>query len=877
MRRLFRRIVYLLRRDELEEEMRLHRELRAAKLRESGATDAEAAAHRLFGNELLYREESRDVWTWRILETLLQDVRYTLRQVRKNPLFTFVAVSTLALGIGADTAIFSLVNQILLHPAGITDPDRLVAVRERYDKLNLKSINVSPPTFADARDSRQVFQHTAVSRDVGFNYTAQSIPELLQGSLVSAKWFDVFGAKPLLGRVFLPEEDQPNANHVVVLSHAAWVRLFGSDPSILGRSLELNQETYRVIGVMRPNFRWPRSTELWAPIALPQQQFSPRNRFNEGLDAVARLQPGVPFARANAWFKVLTDRIWNAGTPGSRIAKNDGWGMFGVPYLEFISRDTKRPVLVLFGAVGALLLIACANIAGLLLARTSARSLEMSVRAALGAGQARLRQQIISECVLLSTAGAAAGVGLAYAGVRLLLKIAPETAAAGLGAHIDLYVLLFTAVVGISSGVVFGLAPAWRASKIGVNGALKGAARFTTFGPGRQRFRSTLVTVEVGLALVLLVTAGLFLQSFARLRNVNPGFDSRGVTTAMFSLPPKRYPDAGRQALFYRPVLERLTTTPGVSSATIALGVPFTPYGNAGAFNIQGKPTAQGEPAPHSERNYITAGYFETIGIPLVRGRGITNADDENSEPVAVIDEDLARQYWPNDDPLEQRIQLTSGPTVYKIVGIVGHVIGSDLAADSGKGAVYINLFQMMEPLNVGWIVVKTEPGLSPAAAIRAAVREADPSQPVRSITPLTELVSVSLAPRTFASWLLGLFAVLALLMAMLGLYGVVSYSVTEQTREFGIRIALGGSRWTVVRSVLNQGLRLAVIGASLGLVGSFAIYRALRSELFEVRAFDPMLFLGMATALLGASLLASYLPARRAVRADPIVALRYE
>ena len=552
--------------------------------------------------------------------------------------------------------------------------------------------------------------------------------------------------------------------------------------------------------------------------------------------------------------------------------------MFGVPYVELISSDTKRPVLILFGAVGALLLIACANIAGLLLARTSARSLEMSVRAALGAGQARLRQQIISECVLLSTAGAAAGVGLAYAGMRVLLKIAPETVAAGLGADLDLYVLLFTAVVGIGSGVVFGLAPAWRASKVGANGVLKGAARFTTFGPERQRFRSALVTVEVGLALVLSVTAGHFLQSFARLRNVNPGFESRGVTTARFALPRKQYSDAGRQAVFYRAVLERLTTAPGVSSAAIGLGVPFTPYGDSGGFNIQGKTIAPGEPVPHSERHYITPGYFKTLAIPLVRGRDITEADDPKSEPVVVIDENLARQYWPNEDPLQQRIQLTSGPTVYKVVGIVGHVMGSDLAADSGKGAIYLNLFQMIQPLTVGWIVVKTSSdATSAAAAIRAAVREADPSQPVRSVTSLAELVSVSLAPRTFASWLLGLFAVLALLMAMLGLYGVVSYSVTEQTREFGIRIALGGSRWTVLRSVLNQGLRLSGIGATLGLVGSLVIYRALRSELFEVKAFDPMLFLGMATALLAASLLATFLPARRAVRADPVVALRYE
>lgn len=877
MRSIFRRILYLFRRDEMEEEMRLHRELRAARLREAGVADPEGAARKLFGNSLHYREQSRDVWTWAILESVLQDVRYAFRQVRKNPLFTFVAVSTLALGIGADTAIFSLVNQILLHPAGINDPDRLVAVRERYDKLNLKSINVSPPTFADARGSRHVFQYTAVARTAGFNYTAPSGPEQLEGSQVSSEWFDVFGAKPVLGRVFVPEEDQPNTNHVVVLSYQAWHRLFGSDRSILGRPVELNQEPYRVIGVMEPTFRWPTSTELWVPLGLPSQQFSPRNRFNESLEAVARLQPGVPFARASAWLQVLTDRVWNAGTPGSKIARNNGWGMFGVPYIELISQDTKRPVLVLFGAVGALLLIACAKIAGLLLARTSARSFEMTVRAALGASQARLRQQTISECVLLSTAGAAAGIGLAYGGIRLLLKIAPEKVSGGLGARLDSHVLLFTAVLAIISGIGFGLLPAWRAASVQANGALRGAGRSTS-GPDRHRFRSVLVIVEGGLALALLVTAGLFLQSFARLQNVDPGFKSRGVTTAMFSLPSTRYPSADRQAVFYRAVLERLASTPGVSSAAIGLGLPFTPFGDAGAFNIQGTTIAPGDPLPQSERRYVTPGYFRALTIPVVRGRGISEADDATSEPVALIDETLARQYWPNEDPLEQRIRLTSGPAVYKVIGIVGHVIGSNLAADSGKGAIYLNLFQMIQPAPVGWVVVKSAPGMvSPPAAIRAAVHEADPSQPIRSVTPLGDLVSASLAPRTFVSWLLGLFAVLALLMAMLGLYGVVSYSVTEQTREFGIRIALGGSRWCVLRSVLNSGVRLALAGTVLGLVGSLMIYRALRSELFEVRQFDPLLFLGMAAALLAASLLASYLPARRAVRVDPIVTLRYE
>jgi predicted permease len=865
---------------ELREEMRLHIELRAAKLRRSGLPEEEAhaQARRSFGNVLRLREEAREMWVWNFLDVAAQDLRYALRQFRKNPVFTAVAVATLALGIGANTAIFSLVNQILLHPGGIKEPGRLVGIREKYDKLNLKNINVSPPTFADARNSRQIFEHTAVSRATSFNYSFQSAPEQLQAAAVSVEWFDVFGAKPLLGRVFLPEEDQPNANRVVVLSHAAWIRIFGADPSVLGRSIELSQETYRIVGVMKRDFRWPASAELWVPIGLPAQQFSPRNRFNESLEAVARLKPGVSFAQANAWLKILTDRVWNAGTPGSTIAKRDGWGMFPVPYIELVSTDTRRPVLVLFGAVGALLLIACANIAALLLARTSSRSFEMGVRAALGAGRARLRQQIISECLLLSIVGALAGVALAYAGINLLLKIAPEGAAAGIGAHLDPYVLLFTGATAVASGVLLGLAPAWRASNAESNSVLKGSARSTTAGPARQRLRSALVIVETGLALVLLVTAALFLRSFVRLQSVNPGFDSRGVMTAMFSLPAKQYPDTAKQSVFFRSVLERLSNTPGVSAASIGFGVPFTPYAENGSFLIEGRTFAPGEPNPQSTRHYVTPGYFKSLTIPIRRGRDFSETDDAAHEPVALIDENLARQYWPNEDPLGRRIQLTSGPTIYTVVGIVGHVNNFDLTADSGKGEIYVNLFQLKQNALVSWIMVKTAGETANlAAGIRAAVRETDPHQPLRALTPLSDLVSASLAPRTFTSWLLGLFAALALLMAMLGLYGVVNYSVTEQTREIGIRIALGGSRGSVLQSVLGRGLRLACLGTALGLAGSLAIQRVLQNELYEVKAFDPLVFAGMAAALLTTSLIASYLPARRAVRVDPLTALRHE
>ncbi|HEY6344201.1 MAG TPA: ABC transporter permease [Bryobacteraceae bacterium] len=906
IQRFLRRLAHLFHRNrfdrEIEEEMRLHRDLRAAKLRERGEPEPEIAARRRFGNALLLREESRETWRWRwpVLrsDALAQDVRYALRQCRRNPMFTGVAVATLALGIGANTAIFSLVEQLLLRPAGIDHPERLVAVREKYDNLNLKNISVSPPTFADARDSRQIFEHAAAMRHTGLTYlvhdglASQDTPEWLVGAAVSAEWFEVFGAKPSLGRVFAAKEDQPGANHVVVLSNAAWIRLFGGDPAVLGRTMELSQEPYKIIGVMAPAFEWPRQTDLWIPLALPPSTLDPRNRFNEDLLAVARTKPGVSPGQVDAWFKILTDRVWNGFPPAARYARSQGWAMFGVPFIEFNSGDARRPVLVLLGAVGMLLLIACSNIAGLMLARTSARALEMGIRAALGAGRTRLWGQILSECLILAMAGGLAAVGLARAGLYLLLKIAPEKAVVGTEARLDPYVLLFTAATAIAASILFGVAPAWQASKVKVENALKDAGRSHTVGRARLRLRSSLVTAEAGLALVLLVAAGQFLRSFARLQSVNPGFDARSVMTAMFSLPPKQYPDAGKQALFYRAVLDRLYNvrldkTTGVSASAIAAGVPFTPYGDSGAFGIQGKPQSPGEPVRQADRHYVTPDYFKALSIPLRRGRAFAETDNAGSELVALIDDNLARQYWPNEDPIGQRIRPTTGPDFYTVVGIVGHVIGSDLAADSGKGSIYFNLFQMKRPLPVGWIVAKTiqprpsgrgSPGAaSLAGAIRAAVHEADPGQPVRELASLDKLIADSLAPHEFAASLLGLFAILALLMAALGLYGVISYNVAQAKREIGIRMALGASQWWVLSSVVSQGLRLTLLGVAAGFAGSLLLQGALRSQLFETPAFDPLIFASMAAILVAASLAASCLPAFRAVRVDPLRSLHYE
>jgi predicted permease len=841
--------------------------------------EARRAAVLKLGGFASTQESLRDQMGLPGLESLFKDIHYALRGMRKGPGFTTVMVLTLALGIGANTAIFSLVNQILLHPRGISHPELLVAVRTKYDKLNWKSITDSPPTFADARDSRAVFEHAAAMRGMDVNYAGDSVPQSLHGEAVSAEWFDVFGARPSLGRVFAPEEDQPNANHVVVLAHSAWVRIFGADPSVVGRTVEFNQEHYRVIGVIGQELEWPAAVDVWIPLALQPKAFDPGNRFNEGLTVVARRRPNVPFAQANAWLKVLSDRVLNAKTPGVVFAKNSDWGVFGVPFIDFSSGAMKMPILILLGAVGLVLLIACSNSAGLMLARTSARAQEMAVRAALGASRQRLIRQTLTESLLLAFAGALLGLALAYGTTVLLLRLAPQDTVAGLDASLDTYVLLFTAAAALVSGIASGIAPAWQLARIDANGALKGGGRASTAGPARQRLRSTLVAAETALALMLLVAAGLLLRTFAQLENVNPGFNPRGVTTAELSLPRKQYPDGVKQAVFYRGVLERLANTKGVKDAAVGLGIPFSQYGEAGgSFAIEGRTAAPGEATPHADRRYVTPGYFAALTIPLKQGRNFTEDDRMETQPVVVIDENLARQYWPGEDPIGKRIQPSSGEGSFTIVGIAGHVLGANLAADSGKGAVYFDLFQEKQALPAAWIMAKTsgDPA-GMAAAIREAVRATDPNQPVHTFTTLDDLVSNSLAPRRFVMRLLGFFAVTALFMAGLGLYGVISYSVTLRTREIGIRIALGAKPGSVLLGVLSQGLRLTGIGVVIGLAGSLSINRLLTSQLFQVNAFDPLIFASMAAALLVAALLASYLPARRAVRVDPLSALRSE
>jgi predicted permease len=814
-----------------------------------------------------------------------QDAKHALRMLWKNPGFTIVAVLTLALGIGANTAIFSAVNALMLHPAGIPHPERLLAIRARYEKLNLKSIVISVPDYTFARNNEQIFAAAAIQRDGGFNYTGGEWPQRLRGSLVSWQWFDVFEAKPLLGRVFVPEEDQPNANHEVVLSYNAWKSTFGGDTNLVGRSIELNREPYKIVGVMGPDFLWPNPTDLWAPLGLKPDDFAIDNIFNENYFAVGRLRPGVKLANATTFLNLVTQQIWD--DPRAKgFPRNSGWGLFAVPFTEFVYGDVRTPLLILLGAVGLVLLIACSNVAGLLLARASGRSKEFAVRTALGASPWRLAGQTLTESLVLAAGGTALGFAIAFGALRVLLALAPENLMTGVAIPMDGYVLGFTALLAVVSALIFGAAPAWRMARIDPQTNLKQGRGTGGETRGDHRFRDVLVACELALALVLLASAGVFLKSLSKLHDVDLGFRAHGLMSAALVLPDKTYDTPEKKIGFFRSGVERLANLPGVESAAAGVPLPFSGFGNSASFAIEGRVLPPGDPGPHGDYRQISPGYFETMGIRLMRGRTFTDQDRLGSQPVAVIDENLARQYWPNQNPVGQRIRNGPPEAPWRtIVGVVAPVRHSQVAGDesssegvigAAKGVYYYPLYQ--EQSAAMFLIARTK---GDAAALGAAMREAvhavDPGQPLSDLKTMEQRVTLSLGPRRSAVALLTVFAIMALSLAAVGLFGLVRYNVAQRTQEIGVRMALGASRRDVLKMVLGEGLRLALFGVGGGLLAAFALTRVMAGLLYGVSATDPLTFAGMAVLLTLVALFASWLPARRATRVDPLVALRYE
>ena len=860
---------------DLGAELESHIEMQIEDNLRAGMTldDARRDARLKLGSLDSIKESYRDQRGLPRIEALVSDIRWAIRGLRKTPGFTIVAVATLALGIGANTAVFSLVDQILLHPRGIANPDRIVAIQTRYGKLHKEFPISSARVLVDLQESTNVFDRSALMSREDFNYTGGESPQRLRAAVVTFEWFDVFGAKPMVGRVFDKSEDQPGANHVVVLSHGAWTRLFGPDVSVLGRSIELNQTPYRIVGVMPPDFLWPHDVDFWIPQGLRPEVLALNQRFGtERFLAVAHLLPGVSFEAGSSWIRLLADRVRSGGGQAAAVVDNYQWSLAAIPFVNLVAGETRTPLLVLLGAVAFVLLIACSNIAGLLLARASTRAREFAVRAALGAGQRQLLRSVFAESLVIALLGGVAGLALASFTMVVLIALAPESANAGLQTQLNTNVLLFCAAASLTSALLFGVAPAWQISRIGPSGVLKTDGNASTSGPRRQRARSILVVAETALALILLIAGGLFLRSFVKLQRVNPGFDSTGVMTAAFWLPERSYATTEKVNAFFQTVLDRLQTSPGVTAAAIATAPPFSGLFDSGVFMIEGKPTPQGEPLPFGYFQSVTPGYFRTLGIPLKSGRLFSDEDRLSSEKVVVIDESLARQYWPGEDPIGKTMRRAEK---YRVIGVVGHVTFNDLSR-SDAGVFYFDLFQV--PNSLATILVKSPTGVSTLpAAIREAVRTADPYQSVHTFRSMDDSVANSLAPRQFGMRLVGFFAGTALLLAALGLYGVISYSVAQRTREIGIRVALGADQSGLVRLVVSQGVKMAALGVGLGLLGSVAASRLIQTQLFEVSAFDPLTIGVTAIVLLGASALASYLPARRATHVDPMEALRPE
>jgi predicted permease len=866
------------RNEDLIAELESHIQMQTEDNIRAGMPPAEAhrAAMIKFGSLEHTKEHCRDEGSLPFLETMIADIRYAGRSLRQSPGFTVVALLTLALAIGANTAIFSLVDQILLHPPGVSRPERIVVIRTNYDKLNLSFDVASPRTFADVRGHKEIFEHVAATRPVSFNYAGQDQPARLSAAAVSVEWFDVFGAKPERGRVFSIEEDKPGTNRVAVLAYGAWMRLFGGDPRVLGQTIELGEQPYRVVGVMGREFGEPKSVDLWVPLALSSEDIEgPRGR-SENLSVFARRQATVSFSQADAWLRVAATQMLATVPPAARRYLIDaGWRLGGTAFADSNAGTNKTPLLILLAAVGLVLLIACANIGGLMVARTSARARELAVRAALGAARGRLLRQILTESLVLAIVGGTIGFLLARGGVELLLRLAPESAVAGLEAGEDITVLLFTVGASLAAAVFFGLVPAWQTSRVDPGAVIKSGGQTASMAAA-QRLRSGLVVAESALALVLLVSAGQFLRSFTQLQRIDPGFEPRGVVTAAYALPQGVWTDPQKQAVFTRSVLERLLQAKGVTAAAIGRPIPFAGGYEGSAFFIEGRTVVSGEAVPQAERRWVTPDYVRTLGVRLERGRFLTDSDRTGTELVAVIDAKLARQYFPGEDPLGKRIRPTSGEGSYTIVGVVNHVVQSNLAADTDRGVYYNSLFQ--RPAPVGFILVKAsgEPAVA-VGAIHDAVQATDRNLPLYDIKTMESLLAESLSPRRFVMQLMAIFAVAALLLAALGLYGVVNYVVAQRKREIAIRVALGAERKGVLMLVVGQGLRLAGVGVAIGMVGAVVSGKLLESQLFQVNSFDSSTIAATAGVLLGAALVASYLPARRAVRVDPAVTLRYE
>ncbi len=795
---------------------------------------------------------------------MVRDVRYAIRQLVRTPGFTAIAILTLALGIGATSAIFSVVNAVLLRPLPYPHPESLVRVHEMVQPFG--RFSVAPASFLDWRQQNTVFEHIAAYNATGATLQTASGPERVQGTLVSWDLFDLLQVAPAVGRTFRPDEDVPGKDRVIVVSHGLWQRRFNGDPKILGKSVTLNGAPVTVVGVMPASFTFSGESEFWRPLALNPSRATRGGHF---LAVIARLKPGVTVERAGTEMRTIAERL---AVQYPESSANESAEVIGL-HANMVEH-IRSALLIILAAVGALILIACANVANLLLVRASIRGKEIAIRIALGAGRLRLILQMLAESVVLALAAGFVGVLIAYWGIRPIQTLSAGSIPRAGSIAIDGTVLAFALAVSVATGILFGLAPAWQASRATIGSVLKDGGRSSTASGGRW-IRNALLVAEVAMSVVLLVTATLLLRSFSRLIHVDPGFRSEHVLSFRVALPNNAYSDDHLKIAFFDRLMERLEGLPDVTAAGMIQTLPMR-GDYLLSFTIEGRPPVGPNQEPSANHRVISPEYFKAMGIPLLRGRVFTRDDRDKSPMVAIVDQAFVDRYFPDQDPIGQGLDIGNGTDgFYKIVGVVGNVRQDSLDSNPSP-TMYVPHTQ--DVFGSMWVVVraKSEPTQLSAAA-RQAVRDIDNGLPAFAMTPLGDVVSESVAQRRFSMLLIALFASVALILAAVGLYGVVSYGVSQRTQEIGLRMAIGAQRHDVLRLVVGNGMKFAMIGAGIGVACALALSRVAATMLFELTPFDPVSYSSTAAVLLAVAIVACYVPARRAMQVDPIVALRAE
>jgi putative ABC transport system permease protein len=867
--------------NDIDREMRSHVELQTEANIKAGMSPAEAHAQavRSFGNLNRALDAAYDVKGGGLFESVMQDARYGVRMLVKHKAFTAIAVITLALGIGANTAIFSVINELLLRPLPYRDADRIVMLWEVTPEGRHQN-TTSRSNYRNWRDQSSSFEQIAAFSDQRNNLTGAGEPEELSMQLATPNLFKVLGVEPLLGRTFSPDDDGPGKPDVAVLSYSLWQRRFGGQSNIVGQSITLNGSPVTIIGVMPANFQFHikhrsgtgRPAELWAILPMPVgPNANDRGRF---LSVVARLKSGVTAEQAGAELKTLHARLSEA-----EPQFNKNYSAEVLPLREQFFGNVRRPLWLMLGAVGFVLLIACANVANLLLSLATSREKEIALRAALGARRVRITRQLLTESLLLALLGSLLGLGFAWVGIRALVAISPRDLVSLQTVGLNVPVLLWTLGISVLTGIIFGLAPAVHISRLNLNDSLKeGGKSESAQASGSRRLRSALVVSEIALAVVLLASAGLLIKSFMRLQQVDRGFNTDNILTMVVRLSDAKYSLDPQVVGFFGQTLERVRALPNVRSAGIINFLPL--YGGLGSgtgFKIEGRPEPPPGQGPSCDVRAVDAGYFQTMGIPLLRGRNFSDLEQKEPRHVILINETLARQYFPNEDPIGKRLDVNmfDKPFWAEIIGVVGNV-RYDSLIDEPPPATYFSHPDLTYSFMT--LVIRTDGDPTAIApAVQREIRSLDPNQPVSDVRSMNQVMSEWVSRSRFNTLLLGLFAGLATLLSAVGIFGVMNYSVALRTRELGLRLAIGAQPRQVLLLVLKQGLWLTVLGVVIGLGAAFALTRLLSGLLFGVQAVDVSTFTTISLLLVAVSLLACYLPARRAMRIDPLQALRYE